>query len=293
MTGVGLGITVGLSLRRAIGPTAATIAATAVCAAGKMLDDEAMRVSRLLHAGDLHSARQRVRTLVGRNTEHLDEHEISRAVIESVAENCVDAITASLFWGTIGGAPAVLAHRAVNTLDAMVGHRDDRYRPVRMGQRPPRRRREPPARAAHRDLRRGRAPAARRRDLAGRPPRRTSPPVAERWCHRGRLRRRARCTTRRRQPVRQRHRGPRDARQRPSTDARRHRGRDPVAATRDGGVRIHSPRGRGRWSGHVEAPDESSRMRSMTAMLATASCGGMGTSEPLRMAAAKASHWAV
>ena len=50
-----------------------------------------------------------------------------RAVIESVAENSVDAVTASLFWGSIGGAPAVLAHRAVNTLDAMVGHRGQRY----------------------------------------------------------------------------------------------------------------------------------------------------------------------
>lgn len=131
MTGVGLGVTLGLSLRRTIGPTAATIAATAVCAAGKMLDDEAMRIARLLCAGDIHTARQQVRTLVGRDTEHLDEHEISRAVIESVAENCVDAITASLFWATIGGAPGVLAHRAVNTLDAMVGHRDARY--VRFG----------------------------------------------------------------------------------------------------------------------------------------------------------------
>ena len=127
MTGVGLGITVGLSMRRAIGPWMATLVTTTICAAGRMLDDEAIRVSRLLHEGDLHSARQRVRTLVGRNTDHLDEHEISRAVIESVAENCVDAITASVFWGTIGGAPAVLAHRAVNTLDAMVGHRDGRY----------------------------------------------------------------------------------------------------------------------------------------------------------------------
>ncbi len=77
----------------------ATLVTTTICAAGKMLDDEAIRVSRLLHEGDLHSARQRVRTLVGRNTEHLDEHEISRAVIESVAENCVDAITASCCSG--------------------------------------------------------------------------------------------------------------------------------------------------------------------------------------------------
>lgn len=127
MTGVGIAITVGMSIRRLVGPTAATIAATTLCAAGKMLDDEAIRIARLLHDGDLHSARQQARSLVGRTTEHLDEREISRAVIESVAENCVDAVTASLFWATVGGAPAVLAHRAINTLDAMVGHRDDRY----------------------------------------------------------------------------------------------------------------------------------------------------------------------
>ena len=51
-----------------------------------------------------------------------------RAVVETVAENTVDAVTAPLWWATIGGAPAVLAHRAINTLDAMVGHRNERYR---------------------------------------------------------------------------------------------------------------------------------------------------------------------
>lgn len=125
--GAGLGITVGLVLRWAVGPRFATVAATCVCAAGKMLDDEATTIAALLQAGDLLAARERVRSLVGRNTDDLDEHEISRAVIESVAENCVDAVTSSLFWATVGGAPAVLAHRAVNTLDAMVGHHDERY----------------------------------------------------------------------------------------------------------------------------------------------------------------------
>lgn len=125
--GVGLGISVGIVLRRTLGPTLATVVATCVSAAGKMLDDEANTMATLLNAGDLPAARERVRSLVGRNTDHLDEHEISRAVIESVAENCVDAVTASLFWAAIGGAPAVLAHRAVNTLDAMVGHHDERY----------------------------------------------------------------------------------------------------------------------------------------------------------------------
>ncbi len=127
VVGAGLGISVGIVLRRTLGPTLATVVATCVSAAGKMLDDEATTMAALLNAGDLPAARQRVRSLVGRNTDHLDEHEISRAVIESVAENCVDAVTSSLFWAAVGGAPAVLAHRAVNTLDAMVGHHDERY----------------------------------------------------------------------------------------------------------------------------------------------------------------------
>ena len=125
--GAGIGVGTGLVLRRAIGPALATVVATCISAAGKMLDDEADTMADLLTAGDLPAARQRVKSLVGRNTDHLDEHEISRAVIESVAENCVDAVTSSLFWATVGGAPAVLAHRAVNTLDAMVGHHDERY----------------------------------------------------------------------------------------------------------------------------------------------------------------------
>ena len=66
-------------------------------------------------------------SLVGRSTADLGEAEISRAVIESLAENTVDAVIASLVWASIGGAPAVLAHRAVNTLDAMVGHHSPRY----------------------------------------------------------------------------------------------------------------------------------------------------------------------
>jgi adenosylcobinamide-phosphate synthase len=127
LIGVGVAVGSGLVLRRLVGPTAATIAATALCAAGKMLDAEAERVGVLLAHNDLDGARQQLRSLVGRETTNLDKSEISRAVVESVAENCVDAVTASVFWAAVGGAPAVLAHRAVNTLDAMVGHHDDRY----------------------------------------------------------------------------------------------------------------------------------------------------------------------
>ena len=125
--GVGLGVSVGVLLRWTLGSTLAVVVATGVSAAGKMLDDEANTLASMLDAGDLDAARQRVRSLVGRNTDDLDAPEISRAVIESVAENSVDAVTSSLFWASIGGAPAVLAHRAINTLDAMVGHHDERY----------------------------------------------------------------------------------------------------------------------------------------------------------------------
>ena len=125
--GVSIAVGVGICLRRVLGSPVATALGTFACVAGKMLDDEALTIARYVADHDLPAARGRLTSLVGRSTEQLDAAEISRAVIESVAENCVDAVTASLVWATIGGAPAVLAHRAINTLDAMVGHRNDRY----------------------------------------------------------------------------------------------------------------------------------------------------------------------
>ena len=127
VVGVTACVAVGLGLRRLLGKHASTALATWACVAATMLDDEASSIALHLQSGDLDAARVRVRSLVGRSTEELDANQISRAVIESVAENCVDAVTASLFWATVGGAPAVLAHRAINTLDAMVGHRNERY----------------------------------------------------------------------------------------------------------------------------------------------------------------------
>jgi len=125
--GLTVGVGVGIALRRLLGSQAATAVATFACVAGKMLDDEALAIDAHLTADDLAGARGRLPSLVGRSTEQLDADEISRAVVESLAENCVDAVTASLVWAAVGGAPAVLAHRAVNTLDAMVGHRNERY----------------------------------------------------------------------------------------------------------------------------------------------------------------------
>jgi len=94
---------------------------------GRSLDREAEAVQRLLEAGDLPAARQRLTHLVGRDTRDLDEAGIARAVIESVAENTSDAVVAPLVWGALLGTPGLLAYRAANTLDAMIGHRSPRY----------------------------------------------------------------------------------------------------------------------------------------------------------------------
>ena len=95
---------------------------------GRSLRREAMRLAGLLEAGDLEGARARAPALFGRDPRQLDEPELARAAVESVAENTADAVVASLLWFALGGAPAAAAHRAANTLDAMVGHRSERYR---------------------------------------------------------------------------------------------------------------------------------------------------------------------
>lgn len=92
-----------------------------------MLGDVANDVGDALVDGELDRARRDLRALVGRDATSLDEPEIARAVIESVAENTVDATTATLFWAVVGGAPLVIVHRMTNTLDAMVGHHNARY----------------------------------------------------------------------------------------------------------------------------------------------------------------------
>jgi adenosylcobinamide-phosphate synthase len=94
---------------------------------GRSLAREAETVAGHIEHDDLAGARERIRSLVGRDPDALDAAGLSRAVIESVAENTVDAVIAPLVWTAVAGAPGVLAHRAVNTLDAMVGNRSDRY----------------------------------------------------------------------------------------------------------------------------------------------------------------------
>ncbi|MCU1602682.1 MAG: cobalamin biosynthesis protein CobD [Frankiales bacterium] len=94
---------------------------------GTTLRREAQTMHRLLAAEDLAGARERLPHLCGRDPAQLDVSELARATVESVAENTSDAVVAPLFWGAIAGVPGLLGYRAVNTLDAMLGHRSDRY----------------------------------------------------------------------------------------------------------------------------------------------------------------------
>ena len=93
----------------------------------KGLVTESTRVYRALAGGDLDSARGAVARIVGRDTEQLDEEGVIRAAVESVAENFSDGFAAPFLYFLIGGAPLALAYKAVNTLDSMVGYRNERY----------------------------------------------------------------------------------------------------------------------------------------------------------------------
>ena len=97
------------------------------CLAARNLEQEAWSVVNALDAADLQLARRRLARIVGRDTEHLDVAEISRAVIETLAESASDGIVAPLFYMALGGVPLALAYKAVNTLDSMIGHADQRY----------------------------------------------------------------------------------------------------------------------------------------------------------------------
>jgi adenosylcobinamide-phosphate synthase len=94
---------------------------------GRSLRRTALRMADLVDADDLPAARALARSLVARRTDALDGPELTRAALESLAENTADAEAGTLFWGAVAGAPGAVAHRAANTLDAMVGYRDARY----------------------------------------------------------------------------------------------------------------------------------------------------------------------
>jgi adenosylcobinamide-phosphate synthase len=107
--------------------TAVVATATWVVVGGAGLRRAATDVQRSLEAGDLEAAREGLRSLCAREPSGLSSEEIARAVVESVAENTSDAVVAPLLWGAVAGVPGLLFYRAVNTLDAMVGYRNERY----------------------------------------------------------------------------------------------------------------------------------------------------------------------
>lgn len=95
--------------------------------ATKCLKDESTKIYKVLKTGDIEKSRVQLSYIVGRDTTHLNEKEIVRATVETVAENTVDGIIAPLFYGFIGGAPLAMAYKAINTLDSTVGYKNDKY----------------------------------------------------------------------------------------------------------------------------------------------------------------------
>lgn len=129
---VGGAVAGALLLQRAVGrsavpATACTALVTWAVLGGRSLQREAAAVSGQLAAGNLAAARIQVTHLVGRDTSRLDADGVARACVESLAENTSDAVVAPLLWGAVAGLPGLVGYRALNTLDAMIGHRSPRY----------------------------------------------------------------------------------------------------------------------------------------------------------------------
>ena len=113
--------------RRPATHTLAVALATWTVLGGRSLRRCGTGVAESLAGGDLDAARALIPSLCGRDPEALDAAGLARAAVESVAENTSDAVVAPLLWGAVAGVPGLLGYRAVNTLDAMVGHRSPRY----------------------------------------------------------------------------------------------------------------------------------------------------------------------
>ena len=100
--------------------------------ATRCLADMAREVEKALRRGALSESREKLAWIVGRDTAQLHEPQITRAVVETVAENSVDGVIAPLFFLLLGGAPLAIAYKAVNTLDSMVGYKQEKYRAIGM-----------------------------------------------------------------------------------------------------------------------------------------------------------------
>ena len=112
-------------LQAALGPWVAALAWPLVAA--RSLDDHLRAVVAPLLARDIAGARQAVAMIVGRDVSRADEAAVSRAALESLAENASDGVIAPLFWAAVAGLPGIAAYKAINTLDSMIGHRTPRH----------------------------------------------------------------------------------------------------------------------------------------------------------------------
>ncbi|RDI65168.1 cobalamin biosynthesis protein [Nocardia pseudobrasiliensis] len=127
------GVVAGGVLAQRVGGTgfrrsALTALATWTVLGGRSLARVGRQLADRLEAGDIEAARALLPSLCGRDPRALDADGLARAALESIAENTSDATVAPLFWGAVAGVPGLLGYRAINTLDAMVGYRNDRYR---------------------------------------------------------------------------------------------------------------------------------------------------------------------
>lgn len=93
----------------------------------KCLADEAKKIYEVLKTGDIEKSRKQLSYIVGRDTTTLNEQEIIRATVETVAENTVDGIIAPMMYGFIGGPVLAMSYKAINTLDSMVGYKNEKY----------------------------------------------------------------------------------------------------------------------------------------------------------------------
>jgi adenosylcobinamide-phosphate synthase len=124
---IGFGLLKGAALLHPLAGDLVAVLLLYTCFATRSLHDHALAVYRPLHAGNLVEARRRVGWLVGRDTAELDEGEVTRATVESVAENTVDGCTAPLLFACLAGPLGALAYKAISTLDSTFGYKNERY----------------------------------------------------------------------------------------------------------------------------------------------------------------------
>ena len=108
--------------------TAVQIVFLYYCISVKSLGDAAMGVYGALTTDGLDAAREKLKWIVGREVDRLDETGVSRAAVETVAENLVDGVISPIFFGAFFGVPFALAYKMINTMDSMVGYQNDTYR---------------------------------------------------------------------------------------------------------------------------------------------------------------------